>query len=59
MKKKSIALFVLWTFFIYSFGAFFGWNYPDDSYAKIKAYAILLEAENSKLNKKLKSCKSR
>ena len=57
MKKKSIALFVLWTFFIYSFGAFFGWSFPNNRYEKIKSYAILLEIENSKLNKKMKLCK--
>ena len=59
MSKKAVLLFTAWTVAVYSFGAFFGWSYPDDQFIKVKKYAIMLEIENSNLNKKLKLCKSK
>ena len=59
MNSKSAVLFSCWTLLVYFVGAFFGWSVPDDDFLKIKEYAIMLEVENSKLNKKLNSCKTK
>jgi len=54
-KKQAVFTFSFFTF-IFLIGLISGTFVPDESYEKIREYAILLEKENSRINKVLKSC---
>lgn len=56
LSKNSSIYFFVWSSFIFSLGLVAGLYSPDERSEKIKSYAIALEAENHKLNFKLKSC---
>ena len=55
---KSSILFVVWSALIFSLGMLSGFFSPKGKEEQYRAYAILLEKENSKLNKNLNLCKS-
>ena len=55
---KSSVAFVIWSSLIFSLGMLSGLFSPREKEEQYRAYAVLLEKENSKLNKNLNLCKS-
>jgi len=54
-KKQAIFTFLFFTF-IFLIGLVSGIFVPDEKFEMIREYAILLEKENSRINKILNSC---
>ena len=59
LDVKSAATFILWSSLVFFSGFLAGYLSPSDNEAKIRQYAIMLEIENSRINKILKSCNRR
>lgn len=56
LTKKEMLSFSLFFLFIYLLGFQTGSVIPEQNYETVFKYGVLLEKENSKLRRKLKSC---
>jgi len=56
LTKNQLIFISLFFVYIFILGFCSALNVPDDKYEAVYNYAAQLEKENSKLNKKLKSC---
>ena len=56
INKKSVISLSFFFIFIFSLGLWAGSAIPHSKFESVFEYAVLLEKENSKIYKKLKSC---
>ena len=56
LNKKSALVLSAFFVFIFLLGSFAGSSIPHSKFESVFEYAVLLEQENSKIYKKLKSC---
>jgi len=54
---KFSLFFIVWSITIFAIGSWSGSKIPSDYLIAVESYAIMLEEENSHLNKTKKSCK--
>ena len=56
LNGKSVTSLSVFFVFLFALGFLAGATIPNMKYDAVYDYAVLLEKENSKLNKKVKSC---